>query len=183
MLYFFDIDGCLVAPRFEDHGKMIIGFNTDKWKQYCLDHKNDGYDNCVLVKPVLDYAKKMKKEGNMIFIITGIGSEAEMEMKHEFFGNKGLIYGDDKVFYGINDPRVRKRGYYHANVASLFTADFYTEEDYQKIQIISHVAACARVPVSDCVLVDDTFDLLLRAKIHGIKAIHPSNIMTNSISE
>lgn len=188
MLYFFDIDGTLVAPRFKDNDKMVIGFDDATYEQYCLDHTKDGYDNCVIVKPVFDYATKLKKEGHMIFIITGIGSEAELEMKHAFFKKKGLIYGDGKVYTrwvdkGEGDYGYRKRGFHHPNPGSVFLADFYTDFDNEKIKTIKYVAEYAKVPVSDCVLIDDTFDLLLRAKYFGIKAIHPSNIITNSVSE
>ena len=93
MLYFFDIDGTLSAPRYDDHGKMVVGFYDEDWQDFCMNHTEDAYDHCAIVQPIYDYAKKMADEGHMVCILSTICDYYEMLAKHSFLQKKGLVSG------------------------------------------------------------------------------------------
>ena len=46
---FFDVDGTLSVPIFQENDSFVIGFSEEDWKKYCMWHKEDIFSTLLLV--------------------------------------------------------------------------------------------------------------------------------------
>ena len=156
-LAFFDVDGTLSAPRYpHEDGSMDIGFTDEGWKAYCEKAGIHGYDHCLPLLPVREYAEKLHSAGVRLFVLSSCFHPNEQEAKTVF---------------------VRK------HYPDLFEDFYYVLHDGEKIPLIEKAARRAGVPLSSCIMVEDTFSVLLKAYQSGIVAVHIANIVAGNLPE
>ncbi|MBO7403124.1 MAG: hypothetical protein J6U10_09060 [Lachnospiraceae bacterium] len=151
-LVFFDVDGTISAPGYPVDGTFKIGMDDDAWGPYCEAAGEDGYKYCSAVPAMIDYAEKNKKAGNRTFVLTAV----------------------------YNDPEVRaKEKFIAMNYPGLFEEILTVSCAEDKIGVMRDYAAKFNVPLEDCELVDDTYSLLLKVVVAGMKATHTVNVCAN----
>ena len=153
---FFDMDGTIAAPRYIDKGKPVIGFDAQGWIDYCNKTQPDAYAICKVIQPVVDFAKKLKEEGYLLYILTMSLSKAEENSKWEFVRQMNL----DTIFDDI----------------------LFTPNDDTKLIVMASCATEYHIPNEFCMLVEDTYSTLLKAHKAGFQAVHISNILTDTIT-
>ena len=151
-LVFFDIDGTLSVPRYNDNGRLVIGFSDEGWENFCNNAGEDGYRDCIVVKPVVRYAEKRKSEGALLYVLSTAHYENEVKSKHKFI---------NETFPG------------------LFEEVLTVPRDPDKLTVISGMAEERGLKLSECELVEDTYATILKANEIGIKATHISEIVCN----
>lgn len=152
-LAFFDIDGTLCAPRFiNDHNEIVTGFTKKKWIEYCIKHGESAYQNCKPVKQIFKLAERLHDNGYAVFALSTAEPE-EHEAKIRF---------------------VREHG------GKSFIDCLFVKKDDEKVTTIKDTAKKYGCKVTDCVFVDDTYDIVLDALKSGIKAMHVSNVIVDA---
>lgn len=155
---FFDMDGTLCAPRFiQSDGQGVLGFAYDEWVEYCEKTQEHAYDNCPLIRPTVDYAKRKKEEGYAVYILTIACSEGEKTAKRHYVKEHGL----DNVFDDI----------------------IFVNGDNEKIPFVEKYAENYGIDVRACVIVEDTLGTLFEARAKDIQSVHISNIFTDSVTK
>ena len=153
---FFDMDGTISAPVYLDDGKLVIGFDANGWIRQCNKEKKKTYRLCKIVQPVIDFAKKLKSEGYTLYILTVALCESEKDAKWQFI--------EDNNLYDIFDTCI------------------FASQDDEKLTIMANYAKKNDIPISDCMLVEDTYLTLLKAHCAGFQAVHIANILTDTIT-
>jgi len=148
-LIFFDVDGTLSAPAYPVDGQMKIGMSDESWYSYCKNAGDDGYMYCDSVPAVADYAKRCKDAGDRLFVLTVVYDEHETGAKVKF---------TDTKYPGLFEEVI----------------SVYSEAG--KLEKIKEYAEKYGVGLADCEIVDDTFNLLLKALNEGITATHVINL-------
>ena len=154
-LAFFDVDGTLSAPRYpHEDGRMDIGFTDQGWLDYCEKAGSHGYDYCLPLPPVRAFAEDLHRAGARLFVLSSCLHAREPEAK--------------TVFVQKHYP-------------GLFEDFFYVLHDGEKVQLIEKKARETGVPLSSCILVEDTFSILLKAYAQGITAVHIANLVAGNL--
>ena len=153
---FFDMDGTLAAPRYLDHGTPVIGFDAQGWIKFCQREKEHAYDLCAVIEPVLDFAKQLKANDYKLFILTVALCPAEQAAKHSFIQQHRL--------------------------GELFDKCIFVDTDDEKLDIMDQYANNCIWPKFEIILVEDFYYTCLKAHERHFKAIHVSNIITNTIT-
>lgn len=146
-LAFFDVDGTLSVPRYLIDGTYRIGAPKTEWIAFCKEHRENSYEYCLTIPEVRAYAKQLKEEGVKLYVLSAVSSFYEKAAKTKF----------------VKD-----------HYPDLFDGFFYVNGDEEKLQVLSEMAALQEVPLSECVLVEDNFSLLLEALGKGIEPVHIS---------
>ena len=154
-LAFFDVDGVLSAPEYRDQGEAVIGFTEEEWLHWCEEEKEAGYRYCKPLPLVRSFAEKQKREGSRLFVLTATAGDLETKAKEVF---------------------VREH-YPH-----LFDAVLPVSHENQKVAVIREMAKENGIPLTQCMLVEDTLATLLQAHDAGICAVHVSNIFAGNVS-
>ena len=154
-LAFFDVDGVLSAPEYRDQGEAVIGFTEEGWQHWCEEEEEAGYRYCKPLPPVRTFAEERKKDGSRLFVLTATAGELETKAKEVF---------------------VREH-YPH-----LFDAVLPVSHENQKVAVIREMAKENGIPLTQCMLVEDTLSTLLQAHDAGICAVHVSNIFAGNVS-
>lgn len=149
MLLFFDFDGTLSAPRFFTEGRYVHGFTEDGWKAFYMEKGEDTFQHCMPVGAVKRYAQRMKAEGHRLFVLTRAASREENLGKNKFLAR---YYPD------------------------LFDEYYPVLHDADKIPVMKKIAGELHFPEGECVLVEDTYGLVLQAISAGMQGIHVSNL-------
>ena len=153
-LAYFDIDGTLSAPRYPDgNGSFVIGFSVEGWERYCEDMQERGYLSCGILPPVRDFAAGLKAAGVTLYILSAATYTSEELAKKTFI-----------------------REYY----PDLFKECFFVRHECEKVPLIEEAAAQRGIPLSECLLVEDTYNTLLTANDHGIRAVHVANVISGN---
>lgn len=150
-LAFFDMDGTLIAPLFNNNGLITPIFRHD-WKDFCNDAGRHAYDNCVTITQSIFYASHLKSIGYRNEILTVTMSEGERAAKKAWFEKPGHKLNFDSITF--------------VNSSS------------EKIPYILEQAARHGAAPADCILIEDDFPTLLKAHSAGIKTAHISHIIT-----
>lgn len=152
-LVFFDLDGTLSVPEYEENGKPVIGFHTPEgWVNYCNAYGDKAYQFCKPLQPVKRYALQKKEEGARLFVLTAVLCESEVGAKKVFL---------DEHYPGIFEDMI--------TVGSAG----------EKGEKIKEIAAREDVPLDHCELVEDTFMTLLDVMEDGVRVTHLSEIVCN----
>jgi FMN phosphatase YigB (HAD superfamily) len=148
-LVFFDMDGTLCSPQYLVDGKMEIGL-PEGWVEYCVEKENDTYEDCIPVRIVGDYAKRLKEAGTRLYVLSTVQTSFEYEAKKCFL---------DRHYPG------------------LFESLIAVSQDAYKWKVIAKMAEKMHLGLEDCELVEDTYATLIEAAGRGIKATHISSLM------
>lgn len=149
-LVFFDIDGTLSVPIYNDHGKMVVGFTDEGWYEHCENFREHAYDDCKPVLPVKRYAEELKKQGARLFVLSLSQTEGEDLAKHQF----------------IKD-----------HFDGLFEKVLVVRSNDEKIEVIKQYSVSEQVKLSECELVEDTYSNVLKANDNGIIGTHIAAIV------
>jgi len=149
-LVFFDIDGTLAVPRYYVDGKYVSGFTDEGWMEFNKRERENGYNHCITVKPVERYARKRKKDGALLFVLSTSQYEEETMAKVKF----------------IND-----------RFPGLFEEVITVSKDPLKLETIKEKADKYNTVLTSCELVEDTYSTLLKANEIGIISTHISSIV------
>ncbi len=156
-LAFFDVDGTLSAPQYpHEDGRMDIGFTEGGWMAYCEKTGVHGYDFCRPLSPVRSFAEKLHSGGTRLFVLSSCLHPNEHAAKTAFI---------------------------QKNYPDLFEDFYYVFHDGEKIPVIEKAARNAGVPLSSCLLVEDTYSTLLKAYEAGITAVHVANIIAGNLPD
>ncbi len=149
-LAFFDIDGTLSAPVYEnENGNLVIGFPLKEWEAYTDLHQEHTYDLCRPVPFVKEYAQKLKNSGTRLFALSTSMFPGETKAKHAFM---------EKHYDG------------------LFEEVITVMSDAEKIEVIERYADQAGAGLSECMMVEDTLAILFQTQVKGIRSVHVANI-------
>jgi FMN phosphatase YigB (HAD superfamily) len=148
-LIFVDIDGTSSAPVYMVDGKPQIGMSDEAWDPFCREKGDDSYEYCEPVPALKAFLEEQKALGNRIFILTVVYNDHEPGAKQKFV---------DKNYPGIFEK-----------VISVGSED-------EKIGTMKEYAEKEGVQYEDCILIDDTYALLLRTLCAGFGAVHITNI-------
>jgi len=69
------------------------------------------------------------------------------------------------------------------NYQDIFEKYYFVRHDIDKIKVIKDFCLEKKCEINDCMLIEDTYDTLLKAHCEGIIAVHISNILANNISK
>ena len=156
-LAFFDVDGTLSAPLYlHRDGSRSLGFSSEGWLEYCEDTKDEGYMTCRPLPCVREFAGELKKNGCRLFVLSFIMTDREPGAKIRFL---------EKYYPG------------------LFEDYFFVRDDPEKLPLMERVAEENGCALSDCMLVEDMYDTLLKAYVKGVMPIHVTNIVTGNYTE
>lgn len=144
-LCFFDIDGTLSVPIYNDHGRMVVGFTDEGWYEHCATKREHAYDYCKPVMPVKRYAESLKSEGAKLYVLSVSQSEGESLAKERFIETHFAGLFEEVIVVGCN-------------------AD--------KLTVITEYSEREGVKLSECELVEDTYSNVLMANDNGIKGTH-----------
>ena len=86
----FDFDGTLCAPVFQDGGKTKIGFLREDLGEFCERMREDAYDNCVPMVLVIEYAKELRKAGYRLGVLSCAYVNGEQIAKRTWLTKQGL---------------------------------------------------------------------------------------------
>lgn len=144
-LGFFDIDGTLSVPIYNNNGQMVTGFTDEGWLAHCAREREHAYDDCKPVMPVKRYAEGLKAAGAKLFVLSVSQSEGESLAKEHFI---------------------------ETHFPGLFQEVIIVDNNPAKIEVIHKYAENEGVTLSQCELVEDTYSNVLMANNNGIKATH-----------
>lgn len=149
-LVFFDIDGTLAVPRYLVDGQYVTGFTDEGWFEFNKRERENGYNSCIVVKPVERYARKRKEEGAVVFVLSTSQTEEETMAKVKF----------------VND-----------NFPGLFEEVITVAHDPEKLYVIRQMAEKYGIELTRTELVEDTYSTLLKANEVGIVSTHISSLV------
>lgn len=141
---FFDMDGTLVAPFFLGNGEPAGGFPAQDWMEYCRRFQTGAYDDAFILWPIIRLARDLEAAGCEIRVLTVVLCPEEAAAKLAWREKAGLR----KLFHDIK----------------------FIDNDDEKIAIVSESAKSGR----HTILVDDRYDVVLRALANGVHAISVS---------
>ena len=147
-LIFIDVDGVLAVPNFGDYG---VGMSDTEWLDFCVSKKDKAYENCGRLKSIVSYLIGANANHSQIYVLTTVGNSYEANAKRSFINSnyRNILF---KEFVAVG-----------------------SSED--KIAMIQSIARDVGKLLKDCLLIDDDFNLLLKAKESGINILHISNIV------
>ena len=153
-LAFFDVDGTLSAPQYpHEDGSMDIGFTAEGWLTYCEKTGEDGYAFCKPLPPVKEFAVTLRQSSCRLFVLSSCFHPNEPAAKRKFI-----------------------RTYY----PDLFEECYFVDSDEEKIPLIQKIAQGSGVPLSSCMLVEDTYTTLLKSYEAGIISVHIANVIAGN---
>lgn len=154
---FFDVDGVLSAPAYYDDKEqsLAIGFSDEGWDHYLLQEGVYAYRHCRPVPAIKSYIRKLKDSKIPLYVLSSVCNETERQAKILFIQN---------------------------NYPETFTDLYFVRHDADKIVLLKDFAEKKQIYLSSCLLVDDTYDLLLKAHCAGISCAHVSNVLADNIS-
>ena len=155
---FFDVDGVLSAPSYYDSStnSQAIGFSDEDWNKYLDCELNDTYKYCKPIKQIYDFVKELLDNNLNTYVLSAVSNDIEANSKTVFL-NK-----------------------YYPN---MFIENYYVKHDKDKALFIIDFCKKHNIDTSNCLLVDDTYSLLLDAHCKGIASAHLSNVLANNISK
>lgn len=155
---FFDVDGVLSAPCYFDEllGEYVIGFSDERWDQYL---KNEGiytYRYCKPVYEIKDFLIGLKDMNITSYVLSTVADKVEARAKTLFL---------DEHYHG------------------LFKDYYYVEHDSEKLLFLQDFIRKKEIMADECLMVDDTYSILLECRVAGVSAAHISNVMANNITK
>ena len=154
---FIDVDGVLSAPSYldEETGDQVIGFSDDGWGRYLEEEGAYSYRYCKPIPQMKEYLAKLIEEDVMLFVLSSVMNETEKQAKILFLDR---------------------------NYPELFREYFFVKKDEDKIRFMKKFAQLNEAYNSECLFIDDTYDLLLKAHGEGITCAHIANVLADNIS-
>lgn len=151
----FDFDGTLCAPVFQDGGKTKIGFPREEFGEFCERMREDAYNNCVPVVPVIEYARELHKAGYRLGVLSAALCKGEEVAKCAWLAKQGLGNLFEQVVFLRNPPEKIP-----------FMLEQATQDGFFPDQIV---------------IVEDSYETLISALSAGFTGIHISHILTGAI--
>lgn len=152
----FDFDGTLCAPIFQNEEKTVFGFGRNDWVKFCEREGTAAYNNCVLMEPVIQYARALREGGFHLGVLTAKFSMGEEAAKRAWLKTHAL----DNLFEEVVFVR-------HPAEKIPFMLQYATQNQYRPDQIV---------------LIEDLYDTVLCAISAGMVGIHTSHIITGAVS-
>ena len=154
---FIDVDGVLSAPAYVDekNSEYSIGFSDQDWEGYLEEEGAYAYRYCAPVPQMKEFISGLKEKGVMPFVLSSVMNETEKQAKILFL---------DKNYPG------------------LFREYFFVKKDQDKISFMKKFASLNEAEYGQCLFVDDTYDLLLKAHLEGITCAHLANVLADNIN-
>ncbi|MBQ6734248.1 MAG: hypothetical protein IJR00_04975 [Lachnospiraceae bacterium] len=153
-LAFFDVDGTLSAPCYlQEDGRYLIGVTDEEWQRFLEKTGEDAYRDCAIVPAVRDFARSLLAKGVRLFVLSSTSSETESKAKIKFINRR---------------------------YPNLFEEYYFTATDAEKLRVMEEKAAAEHLTLSDCILVEDTYQTLLNASPKGVICIHVANLMAGN---
>ena len=154
---FIDVDGVLSAPEYmdEETKEAVIGFTDEGWENYLNEEGAYAYRYCKPVPQMKEYLSKLKEKKVMIFVLSSVMNETEKQAK--------ILFLDQ-------------------NYPNLFRDHFFVKNDEAKIRFMKRFAELNQAYYSECLFIDDTYDLLLKAHNEGITCAHIANVLADNIN-
>lgn len=154
---FIDVDGVLSAPAYmnEETGEQVIGFSDEGWGRYLEEEGAYSYRYCKPVPQMKEYLSRLKEEGILVFVLSSVMNDTEKQAKILFLDR---------------------------NYPQLFREYFFVKKDDAKVRFMKKFAELNQAYYSECLFIDDTYDLLLKAHNEGITCAHIANVLAGNIS-
>ena len=150
-LAFFDMDGVLSAPVFQNkEGQRVIGFSDESWRQHCVEHDENTYAHCRPLPIVYEYAKKLKEEGATLYVLTVSENSFENNAKKKFT---------------------------QTHYPNLFMDVISVSSEQAKPEVMHMMAQKYQISPQACELVEDTYSTLLKVIALGMKGPHLSHLL------
>ncbi len=146
---FFDVDGTLSVPIYNDNGEMKIGFSDEGWIAYCVKEGEESYQYCKPVQMTIRYARKLKDQGALLYVLTTSQTSFETNGKKKFL---------------------------QTHCPGLFDDVISVSQDQYKLLVIQAIAEMNGVALTECELIEDTYSTLLTMLPYGIKPTHVSSL-------
>ena len=155
---FFDVDGVLSAPCYYDDKKMayVIGFSDEGWNEYLNNEGIYTYKYCKPVDFVKDFIVQLKEKNIKTYVLSTVANRTEAKAKSLFLDN---------------------------NYKDLFIDYYYVEHDSEKLKFLLDFVKRKEILLQECLLVDDTYSILLDCHNEGISATHISNLLADNITK
>lgn len=154
---FFDVDGVLSAPRFiNQDNEFVIGFDEAGWKNYLNTYNEDAYQYCDSIPQIDKYLYSLYEENVELYVLSAISQENEILAKKKYL---------DRKYPGV------------------FKEYYFVYSSSEKVPLIENFCKQRNINKNQCMLIEDTFDILLEAHNHDIVSIHISNILSDTISK
>lgn len=147
---FFDMDGTLSVPVYPVNGKFQPCMTDKQWHDFNELHNVNSYNWCKPILSVKRYAEKLKKEGAVLFVLTGVHTDYEVMGKKKF----------TEDFY-----------------KGLFTDLIPVSSDSEKIPCMKAYCEKQGLDYSECELIEDTFKNVIEAICEGFSAKHVTNVI------
>lgn len=154
---FFDIDGVLSAMAYYDEKSddMVIGFSDEDWNRYCENEGVYAYRYCSPVPFIKDFIAQLKEDGCTLYVLSTVASQMEMQAKILFL---------DKHY------------------PDTFKDYCFVRHDDDKVKLIEEIAEKDGIELRRCMMVDDTYSILLKTHLKGICSVHISNLLADNVS-
>lgn len=150
-LIFFDIDGTLSIPRYKvGEGEYVSCFCKEDWMAYCREHGENAYANCKGVEDLKTLMRRLRDNGYAVYIASICMTTEEAQAKIKFLSD---------------------------NYSGLFDGWTFPKSESDKIHSILSMASNRGKAPGECILVDDTFSTLIKAKNAGIVPVHTLDII------
>lgn len=145
---FFDVDGVLSAPRYVKNGEYVMGYSDEEWLSRCVTY--NPYKDCIAPKLMQDFVLAMSKTKKLFALTTDFCSFS--------YYNKTDFLRSNYVGF--------------SNLRDIITVG----KDSMKIDVIKEIAKRDGLQLSECMLIEDTYQTAIGADLQGIYAVHVSHI-------
>lgn len=155
---FFDVDGVLSAPSYfdSDINSQVIGFSDQGWNKYLNKEKENAYKDCKPLIQIIEFINQLLDSYCSLYVLSATENQIEADSKTVFLNN---------------------------NYPHIFKEYYYVKNDNEKIEFIENFCKENNIEINNCLIVDDTYSLLLQAHCKGICSTHISNILANNITK
>lgn len=170
-LAFFDIDGTLSVPQydfasviesekgnlevyqeFKDFvgGNLLNGCEESKWVDFNILNSNS-YANCRAPVTIVNFVKKLREKGTVVFALT-----------------------EEHFSFALNN----KAKWVHEKYKLPLENVVWVDDKEKKVDMICRICRLKGIKdLSDVLMVDDTFSILLKASEKGISTAHISEFV------
>jgi len=155
---FIDVDGVLSAPAYLDEttNELAIGFSDEGWGRYLEEEGAYSYRYCAPVPQMKTFLEKIKEDGTMVFVLSSVMNETEKQAKILFLDH---------------------------HYPELFREYFFVKKDLDKVRFMKKFAELNHCDISELLFIDDTYDLLLKARSEGVTCAHIANVLADNITK
>jgi FMN phosphatase YigB (HAD superfamily) len=147
---FFDVDGVLSVPRYRHpDGSIKPGGTDDWWLDFNIKHA-DTYKDCKAPNCMKSAIALLRESNTKIMVLT-----------------------EEHLSFTLNN----KAKWVFENYGIPFEDIIWVDNKDAKIDIIKRYCKIHDIPLDECLFVDDTFPIVIKASIEGIHSMHISEFL------